>query len=302
MVYSIATSPETKVQLAAHADVPKFCREQVHRIVDDHQWKPLPGSRGASDLTPDPAFPTPPTISVNEVAAIYLDMAGHHLAALSALYESHEVLMSVDMLTRAIVECCASAVCIQEGATPHERLARAYLEEDFSNEEQKKVAGRLTRPNSLYSMAAKDRFKRIRKEIAANFPGDYNLNDRVIHGQNRAGPTDAVSRFFALMESSGAVGFTGRKRKEGYYDLLSNGTHPTLYRMRDLRRYQEVGTDQIRRTTLIMDPGFLASLVQLAVLAIYNGPTSIYSYNGWSFDLGGEFESKINQVLPGLLR
>lgn len=302
MPYSITSAPETAAQLAAHAALLRQCREQIHSIVAAHQWTPLPGSGGEIDIGARANYATPPSVSVNEVVATYLDMAGHHCAALAALCSSHEILMSGDMLVRAVVECCARAAWVQSGATPEKRLARAYLEEDLSNEEQKKVAGRLWRENSPYSARATDRFKRVRTEIKNNFANDHDLNGRVIHAEKQASPSEAVRQFFALAESNGAVGFSGRKQKEGYYDLLSNGTHPTLYRLRELRRWGEVGTGQIRRTTLVMDPGFLSSLTQLAVLAIYNSLSLTYRYNGWPFDPEGSFAQEIGKALPNLLR
>lgn len=302
MPYSITSAPETKVQLAAHAALLSQCREQIHGVVATHQWTPVPDSRGESDISASATYSTRPSVWVNEVVATYLDMAGHHCAALAALCESSEVLMSGDMLVRAVVECCARAAWVQSGPTPQKRLARAYLEEDLSNEEQKKVAGRLMRKNSPYTATATERFKRVRAEIKDNFADDHDLNRRVIHGEQRVGPTDAVVQLFTLWEDNGAVGFSGPKQKDGYYDLLSNGTHPTLYRLRMLRRFEGIGNGPIGRSTLIMDPGFLSSLTQLAVMAIYNGLSLTYRYNGWPFDPDESFAREIDKALPNLLR
>ena len=85
MPYSISTAPETKVQLAAHAALLSQCREQIHGIVTTHQWTPLPGSLGETDLDASANYSTSPSVWVNEVVATYLDMAGHHCAALAAL-------------------------------------------------------------------------------------------------------------------------------------------------------------------------------------------------------------------------
>ena len=178
---------------------------------------------------------------IAEVIHSFLVVASGHLGGLAALFASAEVMFSPPVLVRAVIENCAHAVWVL-GNDPdedvNERLARAYLEELLSAEDEKKNAGRMLTKAHPTFIQAEANYKALKAEILARFPGAIkaDLGEKSLLGQKLPRLEDAVVWMYGLTKESGGV--IGHEEATGIYGFLSNMTHPTLYSERDKRLWE----------------------------------------------------------------
>ena len=238
---------------------------------------------------------------IADVIHSFLVMASGHLGGLAALFSSAEVMFSPPVLIRAVIENCAHAVWVL-GDNPEEpadhRLARAYLEELLSAEEEKKNAGRmLTKVHPAFMRADAD-YKALKAEILARFAGatKANLGEKSLLNQKLPGLENAVTWMYAVTKRSGGV--IGFEEATGIYGFISNMTHPTLYSVQGKRFWGVEPSSGNRVADLRIEIGFLESEARAALAAFYNALTYVNSYFGWPEDVLHDLEARIHAVIP----
>lgn len=289
------------------------CRSTFHRMQDRYQWAPAPGSPAAAAATalpsPDPRVCAPSGETghrlIAEVVQVYLLTATSHLGALASLYRSQEIISSTPLLVRAIIENCAHALWVL-GGDPDEpaenRLARAYLEELLSAEEEKKNRGRLRGKTDEGYVRARARYKTLKRHIQAVFPGV--ISDEhgkpELNGQKLPRLEESVLWMYELTEAAG--GCISQGTASGIYGYLSNLTHPTLYPSRLRRGWVQVpgseywGGLQERRIDEV------ESEARAALAPVFNAITYTISYFGWSDDMLSGLKTEIDSKIPSFFR
>ncbi|MDN2495952.1 hypothetical protein FHY52_04465 [Nocardia nova] len=283
------------------AEVLLASRHAFFRIVQDYRWRPAPSSPAMVDAR-QLAQSGRRLEVITEVVSSYLELATHHAGGLAGLYMSREVFAAPDQLARSVIEACAKAVWVlgvDTSTTAKERLARAYLEIDLSNEEKQKAEGWLNGKSSAGYADTRQKFKKGRAEIKAIFPGEVDFDKGTIHRQRRLSPTESVIGFFQIERESGGLALAPRVA-EGLYTVLSNGTHPTLYTLRSKRR-PVPREDGLYDTLLTVDIAYLKRLTELAVAALYIALATVHDYLGHEFDPDARFADSIDAALPGML-
>ncbi len=298
MPYEASAPPP---RLAELVEVLKGCRNAFIRIADEHHWNPTLSSTARADALALVGSGSPAgQLLIGEAVASYLELAAQHCGGLAGLYITGEVFASPDPLVRSILENCARAVWIlgnnPSDAPVLDRLARAYIENDLSNEEEKKAAKYIAGETSLRHVEAKKAFTDLRTEIKNVFADTDFGHGRTINGQTSPKPTEAVLAYFELLETRGGSSITTTVA-EGIYTLLCNATHPTLYTLR-ARRRPVPHTGHIG-TTLHVDVDHLVQLTRLAVAAIFGAISWVHGYYGWPFDPDQELTNLIDKNLPG---
>lgn len=313
MAYWQTVSPEFRDQLDALAQVVSSCRDAFHEIADTYHWKPAVDSPAAADAaalpSPDPQITEPGGETghrlIAEAIQIFLLSASGHLGALAGLYRSAEVLFSPPLLIRAVIENCAHAVWIlgDDPAEPAEkRLARVYLEELKSAEEARKNAGRLRAKTGPTYSNADAAYKRLKSQILSRFPdatrqmlGEWTLEEETLPGLEVA-----VKWMYSLTEAAG--GTINQDAASGVYGLLSNLTHPTLYPVREQRRWVNDAATGHATAHLYVDVESVVKDSRAAIAAFYNALTYVTSYFGWPTQAMVALEEKIEAVVPDFFR
>ena len=300
---------DTQARLDELSDLFRSCRDSLHELSDSYHWKPASGSPASEDAlalpSPDPRIRDPRGKTghrmIADIVHSFLVMASGHLGGLAGLFSSAEVMLSPPILIRAVIENCAHAVWVL-GDDPEEpadhRLARAYLEELLSAEEEKKNAGRmLTKVHPTFMRAEAD-YKALKAEILARFAGatKADLGDKSLLNQELPRLEDAVVWMYALTKKSG--GTIGSEEAMGIYGFLSNMTHPTLYSARDKRLWGVEPFSGNRVAELRIEIDFLEKAARAALAAFYNALTYVNSYFGWPEDLLNDLEARIHAVIP----
>ncbi|WP_231735953.1 hypothetical protein [Arthrobacter sp. YC-RL1] len=284
-----------------------------HEIADTYKWIPAANSPAALDAaalpSPDPQITDPTGETghrlIAEAIQIFLLSASGHLGGLAGLYQSAEVLFSPPLLIRAVIENCAHAVWIL-GDDPNEpaekRLARVYLEELKSAEEARKNTGRLQNKTGPTYERVDNAYKKLKKEILSRFPQatKQELGDWTLEGEKLPSLEIAVKWMYSLTEAAG--GTINQDAASGVYGLLSNLTHPTLYPVREQRRWvYDVANDQAT-ADLYVDVESVVKDARAAIAAFYNSLTYVISYFGWSTQAMAALEEKIEVVIPDFIR
>ncbi|PZE66842.1 hypothetical protein DEJ27_13225 [Curtobacterium sp. MCPF17_018] len=309
MAYWQEVSPDFQARLEELSGLFRSCRDSFQELSDRYHWTPAEGSPASDDALTLPS-PDPKIHSLRgetghrmiaEVIHSFLVVASGHLGGLAALFASAEVMFSPPVLIRAVIENCAHAVWVL-GNDPDEdvdqRLARAYLEELLSAEEEKKNAGRmLTKVHPTFIRAEAD-YKALKAEILARFPGvtKADLGDRSLLGQKLPKLEDAVVWMYVLTKESG--GAIGSDQATGIYGFLSNMTHPTLYSERDKRLWEVEPVSGNRVANLRIGIDFLENEARAALAAFYNALTYVNSYFGWPEDVLKDLEARFDEVIP----
>lgn len=296
-------------ELASLAD---SCRAAFLAVGRDSHWKPGTAARARVDAmtAADPASSADGIMAgadlVSEVVVSYLEIAAGHLGGLAALLRADEVMFSPQPLVRAIMENCARVFwVIGMTVDPPGVLARAYLEEFHSCEYQKAAAKRLgggctTTPEYI---DARTRRTTVRARARAAFPGTTNADlsedkpGRSIGAHTLPSPTDGVTAMVEVLHHAAAGSITADVA-EGVYDFLSNHTHPTLYPIRQLRRYIDHG-DHVG-TELHLELESTERLLGAAVSAFYSALSFTMSFYDLPRGSHDALTTQIDDTLPQL--
>lgn len=288
------------------------CRAIYFDLVDQHHWRPSPGSAAADDqATLPPAEKQPDGTSLSagyarliDVIASYLQIAAGHMGGLAALHAAEEVMFSPGMLVRGVIENCAHVFWVigPGGEEPvSAKLARAYLEEDLSAEEAKKNSGRMSgKGSATYQGNARAR-KELRQEIFARFPtaSAEHLGQRQLAGQSFPNPekcVEAMYEFLAGRTSSSVDARIGI----GVYGYLSNVTHPTLYPVRELREWHLAasGHDEHATAISVLPIDFVERQASVTAVCFFNTLSYLTGYCGWPKDHHNRLVSLLRSALP----
>lgn len=287
-----------------------LARDTFLSASQDFHWEPGRGSLAEADNTVLEKFDTAPngkdgiysgSTLVHEVVATYLEVGAGHLAGIGVLLAAGQVFFPVKPLARSVIENCARAQWVLgPGGTAEERLARAYLEEFLSSEIAKRTAGHLGGKSSPAHVQAKARWNEVRRRMIAAYDGatKETIADGDLGGQSRPGVEGGVRHFYSLLRDHGGGSFD-TDQAEGFYDLLSSGTHPTLYQARQLRTYVDHGDHA--GTKLVMDIGFLEKLIGNVVVPYYKVLSSTFEYFGADVEPVEKLGDAIVEMLPGHL-
>lgn len=303
MAYTVTILPAQQTRLNELAALLSECRNAYLRIVEEYSWKAAPGSRASADEADLAASGGRDELIVEAISS-YLELAAHHCGGLGGLYTTGEVFASPYQIVRSVVECSARTVWLlgyeSSTTTALDRLARAFIDNDLSNEDAQRADKYIYGASSENYQNSKRRFRELRVEIIARFPGDADLANRKLHGQEQGKLTGTVVTFFDTARTHGGVNIDA-KVAEGIYIWLSNGTHPTLYPLRRRRRPRMTGDGYVR-ADLNVEIEDLEWLTRLAVVSLYFALSCAHDYLGQPFDPDGQFAKSVDSVFPGLLR
>lgn len=113
----------------------------------------------------------------------------------------------------------------------------------------------------------------MRQRAIDAFPGttrealDEGKRGRTIGADTLPSPAAGVIAMFELLRANAGGTITGGVAK-GMYGFLSSNVHPSLYPIRQLRRYIDRGDHH--GTELHMDLGFVERLLKAALVTFYN--------------------------------
>jgi hypothetical protein len=239
---------------------------------------------------------------VEGVIQAYLLAAAGRLGGMAAAFSTGEVLFAPAVLARSSIECSARALWVLgvDSEPPENALARAYLEELLSVEEQRKTYARLRGKDSdAYQEAQRDH-RALREQAVQVFNGTTmaELNEGALGGQRRARIGEAVTWAYELT-AAGTSAQAATRAALGIYDYLSNRVHPTLY---PIRFMMDNGVDDSRLGfTLWSDYDSLTKMAAAPVLEFYGAMDLITSFYGWDRRLVDELGAEIEGVVPGML-
>lgn len=313
MTYWQTVPPAYSARLEELAQALSACRDAFHETADTFHWEPASGSGAAAAAVtlpaPDPAIANPTGETghrlIAEVIQIFLFGAAAHMGGLASLLRAGEVISSPPLILRAIIENCAHAVWVL-GDDPDEpaedRLARVYLEELRSAEEAKKNSGRLRGKDDPTYKRTETAYKKLKAQILARFPGSTKaeLGKGVLRRQQLPGLEDAVKWMYELTESFG--GTIDATTASGMYGLLSNLTHPTLYPVREQRRWVEDPATGHHVAQILIRIESVENDVRAALAAFYNALNYVTAYFGWPETALKGLQAKIEAIIPDFFR
>jgi hypothetical protein len=243
---------------------------------------------------------------VSEVIVTYLEIAAGHFGGLAALYRCGEAMFPPAPLARSIMEHSAHALWVfgDTSGTPADILARAYLEEFANCEYATMAAARMGSKDDESYKQARRQWTAFRDRAIAAFPGTTpnDLSEsrpgRTIEDQVLLGPEDCVAWMFSLLDKA-AAGTVTERQARGIYAFLSSGTHPSLYKARQLR--VPVNHGDHYGTVLSVDIPSLERLLAAPLLFFYNALSYVISFYGLERTAHDALTITIDEVLPGRL-
>jgi hypothetical protein len=301
-------SPGAEKRLTELAELFSISRALFFELQDDYHWMPGTDSLAEHDLRntevgPNRAWGEDPVRRKFDVVGNYLLTVSGHLGGLATLHAGQEVLFSPPLLVRAIIENCARAVWVLAVDDPNgtrTRVSRAYLEELFSAEDAKAVAGRLSDKSGETYEAAASAYRNLRdEELPALFNGvsRETLGKKELEGQSLPRPEGCALWMYEEVSRIG-TGISGRQA-QGVYGFLCNMTHPTLYPVRQMTDWHQVeGSDHLE-SHLSLDLPFLEKLAGAAIVTHFNTASLFMSYMGWKSARHSAWEDVIERTLPG---
>ncbi|WP_328811808.1 hypothetical protein [Rhodococcus sp. NBC_00294] len=286
MTSSPAESPTARLQeLKALATA---CHTAFLAVSAASHWKPGPDATDRVDAMNrvDPSTSSDGIMAgaalVSEVVVSYLEIAAGNLKSIGTLIGGGE-LFGPPALARAVMENCARVFWVLgKGIDPAAVLARAYLEEFDSCERQKSAAKRLGGGTSAPEYgAARARWTSVRQRAMKAFPGATRealaegAPGRTIGSDTLPSPAAGVIAMFEFLRADAGGTITGGVA-EGMYDFLSSNVHPSLYTIRQLRRYIDHGDHY--GSELHMDLNFIEKLLMAALITFYNALSYTMSF------------------------
>ncbi|WGJ88205.1 hypothetical protein [Gordonia sp. SMJS1] len=276
------TTTASDERLNELADLATACRDAFLAVSNESHWRPGLSARPRVEAInrADPAASTDDIMAgadlVSEVLVSYLEIAANHLASIGTLIRAGEVMFSPPTLARAVMENCARVIwVIGRTGDPIDVLARAYLEEFHSCEYQKAAAQRLggdSKATPEY-VAARTRWTTVRDRAIAAFPDTTkpdlaeDAGGRTLATHTLPSPSKGVADMFSFLRDHAGATITDSVA-EGVYHYLSSHTHPSLYPIRQLRRYTDHGDHA--GTELHLETESIERLVGAAVSTFYS--------------------------------
>lgn len=242
-----------------------------------------------------------PPIVVQAALLDLWDAADGFLGAIESLFRCRGVTHAVPYLSRAVLEH-AHKICwlLQARQTVDgevvpvtlvDRAARVYLEELFSLRHRRDAAAKLAEKGDESLRVTKAEYRTMKTEtipaLFKNVALDGEPTDWSINGQRWRGPA-SLADWYAKERGGGTA---------GAYDALSAMSHPTLYGIRELIEYEQVGDLMRRRRTI--DQDFLLRVAGGAVTTHWRACLDLASYFGWDRGPLDEWAATINAWRPG---
>ncbi|MTE17461.1 hypothetical protein [Nocardia aurantiaca] len=302
MTRGMNASPDMQERMPELAALLRECREATMRLSAAERWEPHQGSAAARDIAvfeKTEGLRDPRTVL--EVVGTYLELATWHAGGMAATLEAHEALAAPWPLARSVLEACARAAWVIGDpfppATERNRLARAYIENLISAEQEGNVTRAVHGAGSEAAMTFRNANQQLRDEIRAVFPDTKrsDLDHKRVNGIAPLSLAGSATWYFETMHQLGAIG-TDPSRLKSIYTMLSNHAHPTLYTFRQRREYFQDGKGL--STRLVVQPSELDRLVTLTVMTVYITMKVVCRYCRWPFDADGQFEAMIDRYMP----
>lgn len=288
--------PATVARFEQLTELYPACRTALFRLAQDTNWEPAVGSAASQDQAAladrKPALPSDAFDKIGRLLYFYTRAASEYLAALGALYLTHEVLFAPVPLVRSALEHCAAATwMLRAGGSVDDRLARAYLEELASAVEANKTSGHLTGKGHAEHLRRAEHLTALREEVERVF-GESPTHEGAhrIRGQRRPGPLTMVEFTFRAIGQP-----VPREIAWGISDYLANRSHATLYPHEDM--WTTGGSDENEFVELGFTVEDHEKLARFAVIPYYELLTHITVYNGWPPDAQKELTAAMERLL-----
>lgn len=284
------------------ADLLRSCRRTMVDIVEEHEWKLTPESRAAADKRVlDELDPNQGVVDhlsgfnlVQEVAVTNLDLASLHIRGSASLYDDPWLFLSPDVLARAVVEALAHAVWVlgTDETTARQRLARAYLlhvHSAFRDKDLDALRHDDSREGARRLREARDRCRKVFDGVTTR-----TLENGKLDGEVLPGPTAMVRLFLDTTVDRGGV-IAKKKHTDRLYGYLSSAAHPTLFRLRQLRRASaDSAALKIQvESSHARQPALLTAMLFYVVLR------SFVNFFGYPPERCEHLADEIEEVFPG---
>jgi hypothetical protein len=289
-------------QYSRVADLLRSCRRTMLDIVEERRWSPAPDSQAEKDqrlLTElDPNESVLDHLSgfnlVQEVAITNLDLASLHVRGMASLYDDEWLFLTPDVLARAVVEALGHAVWVLGTAdtTARQRLARAYILHVDSAARDKELDGLRhddSREGARRLREARDRCRMVFDEVTTR-----TLEEGHLDGEKLPGPTAMVKLFLDTTIDRGGL-VAKKKHTDRLYGYLSSAAHPTLFRLRQLRRVSE----ESAALKLEVEPRHARQPALLTAMLFYIVLRSFVNYFGYPPERCERLADQIDEVFPG---
>lgn len=288
--------------LSKLAELLRLCRTAFLEISAADRWEPAAGSRAATDrfrlLGVDPQASAPHRMAghdlIREQVASYLEIASLQLNSASALLETDCPLLAVESLGRSALEAMAHAITLlHPDDSARQRLGKAYVLEAQSASFCEKIAplrptsDNVSRRGDLASVLARAR------AIFTEIDADKVRKDRIDGIYMFPGYTQLSTNFINLLRSHGGLTMDA-DLVDPIYRYLSSSTHPALFRVEDLRVYDQDGSTWLRHRPSQMVGG-VRLVVALYVISLW----SVCDYFGWDKTPTDAIWDLLDELFPG---
>jgi hypothetical protein len=257
------------------------CQRTFAAIIDVNAAGPTEGSAARLEhdyLEQDPQYPAGASALVPLQSYFYLSTAAEHLGGLGLLYAAEEVAYPPSLLIRAVVEHTSRVVWLLDNEIEvDDRVARAYLEELFSQVEYKKTIGRLVGKDSEEYKAASAALLKRRKEVQHAFGEEKIVDakgDHLVRGQSLPRLGQCVASLIGKLTATAPL-----PDPRGVYDRVSNLCHPTVYT--HMERWEVVEEDGRRTFVSTVSASDHDRPASLAMAAFCEALRHLISYNEW---------------------
>lgn len=310
------------------ADLLRDARMTFNEVGERHRWSRIAGSQAAVDE--DALWGVDPNVSqrdqlagfdlIVEVAVTEMEIASLHLEGLAALFDRPWSFLTTDIVSRSTIEALGYALWMLaptdlgkvqlRGSTgaamrPAEaariRLARAYLLHVASGVRDKEFDAVRAGDDKLGAARLVEAKRRCRAAFPASTTRKLEGSPTrapQLEGEQLPGLAAMVKLFFDTALKHDALVATA-KQTNAVYGFLSTAAHPTLFRVRELRR---ASADPDRAALELELPSEVpTALAAMTIGLFYLVLRAFVNYFGYPTDLTDELADRINAVLPGTI-
>lgn len=291
-------------QLDAIAALHRDSRTAFIDTVESHSWRPAAKSQALADEADMGRLDPNENIADHlsgfdlfvEVAVTQLEIASLHIHGMAALYDARWVFLTPDVVARSTIEALGHAIWVlgTSKTTSRQRLARAYLLHVGSARRDKDLDALRRNPGELASARLREARARCKKVFPTS--ATRLLDKGQLDSEETPGLTAMVKMFFEVATANDAI-IAEKGRTDAIYGYLSTAAHPTLFRVREVRRILGGSTATELRADAVaaQHPALLTSMLFYVVLR------SFVNYFGYPPGRCEQLAEHIDKVFPGAM-
>jgi len=227
------------------------------------------------------------------VADLWTLISSEQAGGIAALLRADDGLVfSLFPLCRSIIEHSCAVIWVLDPdprTSPENRCARAALFLDRTYEALCAAASHMGGKDSDAYRSQRERLKKHREAMEAEFPHGTDVRDGRVGGQRLASPTEILEHF-------GARWGDPREWRGIYEFLCATATHPGVAALEFFATHPDGG----HMPTMSLD--FLDRLIRATLAPLLKALEHYAMYCEWNMDALNEAIDRANEVFPDLLR